>query len=113
MSASADGWAAKRRQAIAMFVWPADRISPMTVLRNSRHPLGDIPTPDWGAIFSKRHSPDPMGVVVSRPGESHPQPLAERCVSLSTHTAPIKQTRQPSHAASAQTDGAVASRYPL
>ena len=46
--------------------------------------------------------------VVSRPGESHPQPLSERCVSLSTHTAPIKQTRQPSHAASAQTDGAVA-----
>jgi hypothetical protein len=34
--------------------------------------------------------------MVSRPGELHPQPLAERCVSLSTHTAPIKQTRQPS-----------------
>jgi hypothetical protein len=28
----------------------------------------------------------------SRPGESHPRPLAERCGSLSTHTAPIKQT---------------------
>ena len=49
---------------------------------------------------------------VSRPGELHPQPLAERCVSLSTHTAPIKQTRQPSLAASAQTDVAAASRFP-
>ena len=32
----------------------------------------------------------------SRPQEFHPQPLAERCVSLSTHTAPIKQTHLPS-----------------
>ncbi|WP_262499995.1 restriction endonuclease fold toxin 5 domain-containing protein [Photorhabdus heterorhabditis] len=30
---------------------------------------------------------------VSRPRELPPQPLAERYVSLSTHTAPIKQTR--------------------
>ena len=30
----------------------------------------------------------------SRPQEFHPQPLAERCVSLSTHTAPIKQTQR-------------------
>ena len=27
-----------------------------------------------------------------RPGESHPQPLAERYVNLSTHTAPIRRT---------------------
>lgn len=39
-------------------------------------------------------------VVVSRPGELHPQPLSERCGSLSTHTAPIKQTCQPSLTAS-------------
>jgi hypothetical protein len=38
--------------------------------------------------------------LVSRPGEFHPQPLAERCGSLSTHTAPIKQTPPPSHGAS-------------
>jgi len=29
---------------------------------------------------------------VSRPGELHPQPLVERYVSLSTHTAPIGRT---------------------
>ena len=29
--------------------------------------------------------------AVSGPGEFHPQPLAEPYVSLSTHTAPIKQ----------------------
>ena len=33
---------------------------------------------------------------VSRPGELHPQSLAERCGSLSTHTAPIKQKTPPS-----------------
>jgi hypothetical protein len=33
------------------------------------------------------------------------QPLAERCVSLSTHTAPIRQTLQPSQPASGQTTG--------
>jgi len=32
----------------------------------------------------------------SRPQGFHPQPLAERCVSLSAHTAPIKQTHPPS-----------------
>ena len=30
--------------------------------------------------------------TVSRPGELHPQPLVERYVSLSTHTAPIRRT---------------------
>ena len=30
--------------------------------------------------------------AVSRPGELHPQPLVERYVSLSTHTAPIRRT---------------------
>ena len=29
---------------------------------------------------------------MSRPGELHPQPLVERYVSLSTHTAPIRRT---------------------
>ena len=54
-----------------------------------RHHLGDIPTPALADRSSvKRHSPDPMGVVVSRPGEFHPRPLAERCGSLSAHTAP-------------------------
>src|ERR1039458_2266633 len=32
----------------------------------------------------------------SRPKGLHLRPLAERCVSLSTHTAPIRQTRRPS-----------------
>jgi hypothetical protein len=30
----------------------------------------------------------------SRPGESHPEPLAEPDVNLSAHPAPIKQTRR-------------------
>jgi hypothetical protein len=38
-------------------------------------------------------------LMVSRPGESRPQPLAERCGSLSTHTAPLKQTPPPSRGA--------------
>ena len=33
---------------------------------------------------------------MSRPGELHPRPLSERCVNLSTHTAPVKQTPRPS-----------------
>ena len=49
--------------------------------------------------------------LVSRPGEFHPQPLAERCVSLSTHTAPIKQTRQPSPFSSERIDTAAFSQY--
>jgi retron-type reverse transcriptase len=32
--------------------------------------------------------------VESRPKELHLRPLAERCMSLSTHTAPIRQTRR-------------------
>ena len=52
-----------------------------------------------------RQAPDRTRTV-SRPGEFHPRPLSERCVSLSTHTAPIKQTFPPSLAASVQTDAA-------
>ena len=31
-----------------------------------------------------------IGGWVSRPEEFHPRPLAERCVNLSIHTAPIR-----------------------
>ena len=40
---------------------------------------------------------------LSRPGELHPQPLVERYVNLSAHTAPIRRTRLSSRSASAQT----------
>ena len=40
-----------------------------------------------------------MLLMVSRPRELPPQPLAERYVNLSIHTAPIKQTNLPFHAA--------------
>ena len=33
-------------------------------------------------------------IVESRPGDFHPEPLVERCGSLSTHTAPIKHTQR-------------------
>ena len=36
--------------------------------------------------------PEAQAVSGSRPGELHPQPLVERYVSLSTHTAPIRRT---------------------
>jgi len=35
-----------------------------------------------------------VNVAVSRPGESHPEALAELDVSLSTHTAPIMEPRR-------------------
>src|SRR5680860_233555 len=41
---------------------------------------------------------------VSRPREFHSQPLAERCVNLSAHTAPIKQTHPTFLATNAQTN---------
>ncbi len=40
----------------------------------------------------------------SRPRDSHPQPLAERYVNVSAHTAPIKQTHLSSPHASEQTN---------
>ena len=48
------------------------------------------------------------GNMSSRPRELHPQPLTERCVNLSIHTALIKQTNLLSHFPSAQTNSAVA-----
>ena len=50
----------------------------------------------------------PDGNLSSRPRELHPQPLTERCVNLSIHTALIKQTNLLSHFPSAQTNSAVA-----
>ncbi len=41
--------------------------------------------------------------LVSRPPELHRQPLAERYVNLSIHTAPIKQTLLPSQPANEKT----------
>ena len=38
------------------------------------------------------HITETQAESVSRPGELHPQPLVERYVSLSTHTAPIRRT---------------------
>jgi hypothetical protein len=44
MSSSANiGWAANRRQAAAIFVYPAPRISPMTVLRSPAMTCGILP----------------------------------------------------------------------
>jgi len=57
-------------------------------------------------IFAKAHVEHPVQFVVSRPEGSHPQPLSERCGSLSTHTAPIRQTRPAFHSANAQTGAA-------
>ena len=48
----------------------------------------------------------PVQAMVSRPEGFRLRPLSERCGSLSTHTAPIKQTRPRFLAASARTDAA-------
>ena len=50
--------------------------------------------------------------LVSRPGEFHPQPLAEPYRNLSIHTAPIKQTLLPFLASSVRTTAVVASQFP-
>jgi hypothetical protein len=41
--------------------------------------------------------------VESRPAGLHLRPLAERCMSLSTHTAPIRQTRRHLQSANVRT----------
>ena len=51
-------------------------------------------TPRWAWSVA----PEPHGV--SRPGEFHPQPLAEPSVRLSPHSAPIRQTCRPKRSAS-------------
>jgi len=55
-------------------------------------------------------SPTLSRVRASRLGEYHPQPLSERCVNHSIHTAPIKQTHPPSRVASARKVAAVSQR---
>ncbi len=49
--------------------------------------------------------------MVSRPEESHLRPLAERCVNLSIHTAPIKQTHLSFHSANVQRDEAPSEQF--
>ena len=53
-------------------------------------------------VFVHGHVEAPVQTVVSRPEGFHLQPLLERCGSLSTYTAPIKQTVQPFLSASDQ-----------
>jgi hypothetical protein len=50
--------------------------------------------------------------TASRPEEFHPRPLTERCVNLSTHTAPIKQTPLPFSFANARRGEAVSRKVP-
>ena len=70
--------------------------------RNVRPRAYPIDILNWHEVVNDDLVSVPI-VVVSRPGELHPRPLLERCVSLSTHTAPIKQTLPPCLVASAQT----------
>ncbi len=59
------------------------------------------PTPLPNGLIRHRDTPfgeeildisETQAETMSRPGESHPQPLVERYVNLSTHTAPIRRT---------------------
>ncbi len=55
------------------------------------------PAPDRRLRRAFRHLPySLLRRTMSRPGESHPQPLVERYVNLSTHTAPIRRTHRSS-----------------
>jgi hypothetical protein len=56
--------------------------------------------------FAKADIEHPVKAVASRPEELHPRPLTERCVNLSIHTAPIKQTHRPCLSANARRDTA-------
>jgi hypothetical protein len=61
----------------------------------------------YGAgILAKADIEHPVKAVASRPEELHPRPLTERCVNLSIHTAPIKQTHRPCLSANARRDTA-------
>ena len=64
-------------------------------------------------VFTECDIKYPVKAMVSRPGGSHPQPLAEPHVNLSAHTAPIRQTSPPFHAASAQTVAGFVQRFSL
>src|ERR1700747_1618660 len=55
-----------------------------------------------GLALSPAFSPE-IVAVESRPKELHLRPLAERCMSLSTHTAPIRQTRRSLQSANGRT----------
>jgi hypothetical protein len=57
-------------------------------------------------IFAEADVEHPVKSVASRPEELHPRPLTERCVNLSIHTAPIKQTHRPFLSANARRDTA-------
>ena len=63
---------------------------------------GAMSCPNAAAVFMVVPINHIVATVVSRPRELPPQPLAERYVNLSIHTAPIKQTSQPFPAASGQ-----------
>src|ERR1700690_2074976 len=58
---------------------------------------------DETGIANPRTSLSTRHIEESRPKELHLRPLAERCVSLSTHTAPIRQTRRQYFDASVRT----------
>jgi hypothetical protein len=67
------GWAAKRRQAAAIFVSPAQCIKPMAVLRNAAAPY-------VGPILIERDIADPMDLIFDRPvlPDQTPQPFWSR-----------------------------------
>src|SRR5208283_5739049 len=62
-------------------------------LDRGRHVGGGQRLPPAESLQTPASPPGRPRRSESRPQEFHPQPLAERCVSLSAHTAPIKQTR--------------------
>ena len=45
-------------------------------------------------VFSRSDNPTGGRVEVSRPGESHPEPLSEPYLSFSAHTAPAMEPRR-------------------
>jgi hypothetical protein len=109
----------------AQFLTAADKLvetagKTTTMFEGAQQQVGDKDAHDLhrqGILtFTERtleleHLLDPLPPLASRPGELHPPPLTERCGSLSTHTAPIRQPLQSSRAASARIDPVVCVRF--
>ena len=79
------GWAAKRRQAAAMLVWPAHLKSPMAVLRSAAITCGRLPPRTCERSASKVTS-RPSATCSQSPNDTHQLQHSTRCRSLGAQT---------------------------
>ena len=66
------------------------REQPLELLfRERKDRIGDLARPGKARRLQALDPQGKAGLVVSRPGDFHPKPLAEPYVTLSRHTAPV------------------------